>query len=122
MNLPLTPETAADGDNIISVKMSLSATISEKSMDMYTAHCPALNLESQGSSHYEAEQNITDAARNLVATCLERNNLREMLEDRGFYPLYHNTGGAPAHATGADPGDIYARQISISVELPVMAY
>ena len=121
MNLPLTPETAADGNDIISVKMTLSATIYEKSMDMYTAHCPALNLDSQGSSHYEAEQNITGAAHHLVATCLERNNLREMLEERGFYSLYHNTG-AEHHPSTTDPNDIYARQISISIELPVMAY
>ncbi|WP_423907681.1 type II toxin-antitoxin system HicB family antitoxin [Candidatus Spongiihabitans sp.] len=111
----------SDAKNTISLKASLTATISKEKPGMYVSYCPALNLCSQGETSKEAEKNIIEATELFIEDCLERNVLDEVLKNRGFHPTHQKSRRRKIKKEPA-AADAMVRQISIPTELPMLAY
>jgi predicted RNase H-like HicB family nuclease len=50
----------------------------------YVAHCPPLDLTTQGRSAEEAKRNLREAAELFFTSCLERGTLDQALRELGF--------------------------------------
>jgi predicted RNase H-like HicB family nuclease len=70
--------------------------------EWYVAYCPPLDIGSQGTTPEEARENLIEAARMFLASCLERGTLDQALKELGFIPL----GKAHSMPRGAFPIDI----------------
>lgn len=55
--------------------------------DWYVAYCPPLDIGSQGKTPEQARENLIEAARLFLASCLERGTLDQALKELGFIPL-----------------------------------
>jgi len=54
--------------------------------DWYVAHCPPLDLTTQGRTISEAKKNLTEASELFLISCLERGTLDQALKELGFVP------------------------------------
>jgi predicted RNase H-like HicB family nuclease len=50
----------------------------------YIAHCPPLDITTQGRTQAEARRNLIEASQLFVISCLERGTLDEALRELGF--------------------------------------
>jgi predicted RNase H-like HicB family nuclease len=50
----------------------------------YIAHCPPLDITTQGKTASEARQNLHEAAELFVISCMERGTLDQALRELGF--------------------------------------
>jgi predicted RNase H-like HicB family nuclease len=50
----------------------------------YFAHCPSLDLTTQGRTLAEAKQNLEEASEFFIISCLERGTLDQALKELGF--------------------------------------
>jgi predicted RNase H-like HicB family nuclease len=53
----------------------------------FIAHCPPLDLTTQGKTLEEARQNLIEASQLFIMSCLERGTLDQALKELGFIPL-----------------------------------
>ncbi|MDA7962631.1 MAG: hypothetical protein MPK62_13070 [Alphaproteobacteria bacterium] len=108
------------GENLVSIKCELVATITQEKPDLHVSYCPALDLYSQGKTRAEAEKNIIEATHLFIESCLERDTLHEALTKCGFHRVRK-----PAKKKKAKPAPRLADnrwRIHFPAELPVMAY
>jgi predicted RNase H-like HicB family nuclease len=52
----------------------------------YVAHCPPLDLTTQGRTASEAKKNLIEASELFLISCLERGTLDHALKELGFVP------------------------------------
>jgi predicted RNase H-like HicB family nuclease len=52
--------------------------------DWYIAHCPPLDITTQGRTRAEARRNLTEASELFLISCLERGSLDQALRELGF--------------------------------------
>jgi predicted RNase H-like HicB family nuclease len=52
----------------------------------YIAHCPPLDLTTQGRTIAEAKKNLVEASELFIISCLERGTLDQALKELGFVP------------------------------------
>ncbi|HEV2314358.1 MAG TPA: hypothetical protein VGR94_03560 [Candidatus Acidoferrales bacterium] len=52
----------------------------------YVAHCPPLDITTQGRTATEARHNLREAAELFVISCIERGTLDQALKELGFVP------------------------------------
>ncbi len=50
----------------------------------YVAHCPPLDLSSQGRTLDEAKKNLIEASELFIVSCLERGTIDQALKELGF--------------------------------------
>jgi predicted RNase H-like HicB family nuclease len=50
----------------------------------YIAHCPPLDITTQGRTQAEARRNLSEASELFVISCLERGSLDQALRELGF--------------------------------------
>ena len=105
-------------ENTISIKASLSATISKEKPGMYLSYCPALDLCSQGKTLREAKKNIIEASVLLIEDCFERGTLDEVLKDCGFRSTRQRPRVKKSKATSAAP-NTNPRQVIFPVNFPL---
>jgi len=55
--------------------------------DWYVAHCPPLDLTTQGRTLSEAKANLVEASELFIASCLERGTLDQAMKELGFVPF-----------------------------------
>jgi len=55
--------------------------------DWYIAHCPPLDVTTQGRTFDEAKKNLIEASQLFIVSCLERGTLDQALKELGFLPL-----------------------------------
>ena len=55
--------------------------------DWFVAHCPPLDLTTQGRTISEAKKNLIEASELFIISCLERGTLDQALKELGFLPL-----------------------------------
>jgi len=55
--------------------------------DWYIAHCPPLDITTQGRTLAEAKKNLVEASELFIVSCLERGTLDQALKELGFKPL-----------------------------------
>lgn len=55
--------------------------------DWYIAHCPPLDLTTQGKTSAEAKKNMVEASELFIMSCLERGTLDQALKELGLAPL-----------------------------------
>lgn len=55
--------------------------------DWWIAHCPPLDITTQGRTVSEAKKNLVEAAELFLMSCLERGTLDQALKELGFVPL-----------------------------------
>ena len=67
--------------------------------DWYIAHCPPLDLTTQGRTLAEAKKNLHEASELFIVSCLERGTLDQALKELGFVPLK----AKPANIANAFP-------------------
>ena len=76
--------------------------------DVYVAHCPLLDVASQGCSREEARSNLAEALELFIETCIEMGTLDAVLKQCGFKQI-------PKPADAVNSGD------QIEVSLPYYA-
>jgi|SRR5208283_1142549 len=59
----------------------------------YIAHCPPLDITTQGRSEEEARQNLIEASELFVVSCFERGTFEQALRELGWHVV---SGGAIA--------------------------
>lgn len=64
----------------------------------YFAHCPPLDITTQGRTESEAKKNLTEASQQFIISCLERGSLEQALKELGFVPLKQGEFSAPPRA------------------------
>ncbi len=69
--------------------------------DWHIAHCPPLDITTQGRSASEAKKNLMEAAELFIISCLERQTLDQALKELGFVPMKHFQ--MPQHFRGGSP-------------------
>lgn len=60
----------------------------------YIAHCPPLDITTQGRTASEAKKNLLEASQLFILSCLERGTLDQALKELGFVPLKDRNAGA----------------------------
>src|SRR5712692_4274474 len=55
--------------------------------DWYIAHCPPLDVTTQGRTESEAKANLVEASALFLISCLERGTLDQALKELGFIPV-----------------------------------
>src|SRR2546426_1428004 len=53
----------------------------------YIAHCPPLDITTQGRTISEAKKNLIEASQLFIISCLERGTVDLALRELGFVPL-----------------------------------
>lgn len=66
--------------------------------DWYIAHCPPLDLSSQGRTIGEAKENLMEAAEFFFISCIERGTLDQALKELGFVKVGEWNRGVPHNA------------------------
>lgn len=61
----------------------------------YVAHCPPLDLTTQGRTMSEAKKNLIEASELFIVSCLERGTLDQALKELGFVPLKAHAVNVP---------------------------
>ena len=54
----------------------------------FIAHCPPLDLTTQGKTLEEAKNNLIEASQLFIISCLERGTLDRALKELGLKPLH----------------------------------
>jgi len=62
----------------------------------FFAHCPPLDITSQGKTEAEAKENLIEASQLFIISCLERGTLDQALKELGFVPLKQGRFRPPA--------------------------
>jgi predicted RNase H-like HicB family nuclease len=52
----------------------------------FIAHCPPLDITTQGRTMTEARRNLNEASELFVISCIERGSLDQALRELGFVP------------------------------------
>jgi predicted RNase H-like HicB family nuclease len=61
----------------------------------YIAHCPPLDLSTQGKTAKEAQDNLIEASQLFIISCLERGTLDQALKELGFIPIKGKASSDP---------------------------
>lgn len=64
----------------------------------YIAHCPPLDLTTQGRTEREAKRNLQEAAELFLISCLERGTLDQALRELGFVEVKSGPRRLPPNA------------------------
>ena len=59
----------------------------KKKGNWFVAHCPPLDVTTQGKTLEEAKNNLIEASQLFMISCLERGTLDQALKELGFVPL-----------------------------------
>ena len=70
--------------------------------DWYIAHCPPLDITTQGRTLTEAKANLVEASELFIVSCLERGTLDQAMKELGFVPFK----AKPRNIQNAFPIDI----------------
>lgn len=55
-----------------------------KEDDVFVSFCPVFDIASQGCTEEEAKENITEAVRLFIETCIEMGTIKQVMQDCGF--------------------------------------
>jgi predicted RNase H-like HicB family nuclease len=66
--------------------------------EWYIAHCPPLDLTTQGRTPAEARRNLAEAAELFLISCLERGTLDQALRELGFTQVRKSVARRPENA------------------------
>ncbi len=66
--------------------------------EWFIAHCPPLDITTQGKSVSEAKNNLVEASQLFIISCLERGTLELALRELGFTPMRQGVQRIPANA------------------------
>ena len=66
--------------------------------EWYIAHCPPLDITTQGRTAAEARQNLTEASELFLISCVERGALDQALRELGFVKIQKMTRRLPDNA------------------------
>lgn len=59
----------------------------KKRGNWYIAHCPPLDITTQGRTRAEARRNLIEASELFLISCLERGTLDLAMRELGFVPM-----------------------------------
>jgi len=79
------------------LEFKLFGTLKRKE-NWYIAHCPPLDLTTQGRTASEAKQNLAEAAELFFVSCLERGTLDQALRELGFVEVKGGPERLPENA------------------------
>lgn len=65
--------------------------------EWWIAHCPPLDITTQGRTQSEAKKNLLEASELFLSSCLERGTLDLALKELGFVPSKHSSQKASGH-------------------------
>jgi predicted RNase H-like HicB family nuclease len=61
--------------------------VAKREGDWFIAHCPPLDVTTQGRTLAEAKANLVEASELFIASCLERGTLDQAMKELGFVPF-----------------------------------
>jgi len=79
----------------IEAQFQLIGTL-KKEGGWYIAHCPPLDITTQGRTEEEAKKNLIEASELFVTSCFERGTFEQALRELGWH-----VAGKPASRRGA---------------------
>jgi predicted RNase H-like HicB family nuclease len=65
------------------IQLQLFGSLQKKG-SWWIAHCPPLDVSTQGKTQEEAKKNLVEASQLFVISCLERGTLEQALRETGF--------------------------------------
>jgi len=71
---------------MVQAKFTLFGVV-KRDGDWYIAHCPPLDITTQGRTLAEAKANLTEASELFITSCLERGTLEQAMKELGFVPF-----------------------------------
>ena len=71
--------------NGLQLRLELFGTVKRQG-NWYVAHCPPLDITTQGRTEREAKQNLQEASELFLTSCLERGTLDQALRELGWIP------------------------------------
>jgi predicted RNase H-like HicB family nuclease len=80
----------------------------------HIAHCPPLDITTQGRTEDEAKKNLIEASELFVVSCFERGTFEQALRELGW----HVIGGHSVASSGALPTQPNAGEFSFPVPVP----
>lgn|GEM_PF-394465 len=80
----------------------------------YVAHCPPLDITTQGRTEEEAKKNLIEASELFVVSCFERGTFEQALRELGWHVV---TGGAVAKV-GDRPPSMPAGSFAFPIPVP----
>jgi predicted RNase H-like HicB family nuclease len=82
--------------------------------EWYIAHCPPLDITTQGRTEEEAKKNLIEASELFVVSCFERGTFEQALRELGWHVV---TGGAVAKV-GDGPPSVPAGSFAFPIPVP----
>ncbi len=83
---------------LVKAQFQLFGTIKQQD-GWYIAHCPPLDLTTQGKTEPEAKKNLVEACELFVISCFERGTFEQALRELGW----HVEAGKKARHNGEPP-------------------
>ena len=70
--------------SVIQAEFTLFGRVYKKDDGWFYAHCPPLDITTQGRTESEAKQNLEEASQFFFISCIERGTLDQALRELGF--------------------------------------
>jgi predicted RNase H-like HicB family nuclease len=83
--------------NSVALQFHLFGTVKRQG-NWFIAHCPPLDVTTQGRTEREAKQNLMEACELFLESCLERGTLDQALRELGFSEVSRRPRRIPAKA------------------------
>ena len=80
----------------------------------YIAHCPPLDITTQGRTEEEAQRNLSEACELFIISCFERGTFEQALRELGW----HVAAGAVAKAGEEHPMRVPAGAFTFPIPVP----
>ena len=84
---------------LVQAQFQLFGTV-KKQNGCYVAHCPPLDITTQGQTEAEAKKNLVEASELFVISCFERGTFEQALRELGWSVV---AGGADASGKSEMP-------------------
>ncbi len=97
----------------IEAEFRLFAILKQKG-GWYVAHCPPLDITTQGRTEQEARQNLIEASELFVTSCFERGTFEQALRELGW----HIVSGNVVKAGEMQPSSVPAGAFRFPVPVP----
>lgn len=106
----------------VQISLDLICTVKKDGAKRWVAHCPALDVASQGKTREDAKRCLEEAIELWVESCLERGTLEAALREVGFERVHADSlrpGAQHVSVQAVDPAaEIAADTFPVHLSIP----
>jgi predicted RNase H-like HicB family nuclease len=98
---------------LLTAKFQLFGVLKQEN-GWHIAHCPPLDITTQGRTEAEAKKNLVEASELFVVSCFERGTFEQALRELGW----HVMGGRAMRDNGGEPPKVPSGGFEFPVPVP----